>query len=406
MLTQEQRAFTEYDPFAENFYDDAPRVYRWMRDEAPVYYSQKRGFWALSRYQDVRAAVKDAQTFLNFEGIDIDDTAKDQSGPGFLPDIDNPRHDELRRIVQPDFLRGRIAALEESIRQIVRTLMAGWRDRGEVDLAQELAWPLPYEVFFSLLGLPKEDYPQLVTWSHELKDRLPNDPRLTPVAKLATANLWSYFAQLLKDRRAHPHRRDLLTHMVTAHIGGKPFAEPEISPESEIVRLTFVLFMAGIETTAGLVSAVFRALAEYPDQRALLREDPSLIPSAVEEGLRFSTPLQVVGRTTSREVRLHDVSIPKGARVFLVYGAANRDDREFPDPDHFDVTRGRIRQLAFGEGLHMCVGAPLARLELQVALEEVLPVLGDYTIAAPPVRYRTTPNADVLNNLLLAFTPR
>jgi len=128
--------------------------------------------------------------------------------------------------------------------------------------------------------------------------------------------------------------------------------------------------------------------------------------ASVEDGLRFATPLQVVGRTTSREVTLHDVSIPKGARVFLVYGAANRDDREFPDPDRFDVTRGRIRQLAFGEGLHMCVGAPLARLELQVALEEVLPVLGDYTIAAPPVRYRTTPNADVLNSLLLAFTPR
>src|SRR6266571_5530550 len=363
MLTQEQRAFTEYDPFAENFYDDAPRVYRWMRDEAPVYYSQKRGFWALSRYQDVRASVKFSQTFLNFYFIYIDDTSKFQSGPGFLPDIDNPRHDELRRIVQPDFLRGRIAALEESIRQIVRTLMAGWRDRGEVDLAQELAWPLPYEVFFSLLGLPKEDYPQLVTWSHELKDRLPNDPRLTPVAKLATANLWSYFAQLLKERRAHPHRRDLLTHMVTAHIGGKPFAEPEISPEAEIVRLTFVLFMAGIETTAGLVSAVFRALAEYPDQRALLRDEPSRIPSAVEEGRRLSTPLQVVVCTSCLEVRLHDVSIPKGARVFLVYGAANRDDREFPDPDHFDITRGRIRQLAFGEGLHMCVGAPLARLE-------------------------------------------
>jgi cytochrome P450 len=247
---------------------------------------------SVSRDKDVRAAVKDAQTFLNFEGIDIDDTAKHQSGPGFLPDIDNPRHDELRRIVQPDFLRGRIATLEESVRQIVRTLTAGWRDRGEVDLAQELAWPLPYEVFFSLLGLPKEDYPQLITWSHELKDRLPNDPRLTPVAKAATAGLWSYFAQLLRERRAHP-RRDLLTHMVTAHIGGKLFAEPEIDPESEIVRLTFVLFMAGIETTAGLVSAVFRALAEYPDQRALLREDPALIPSAVEEGLRFSTPLQV-----------------------------------------------------------------------------------------------------------------
>ena len=405
MLTQEQNGSMEYDPFAENFYDDAHRVYKWMRDETPVYYSQKGGFWALSRYKDVRAAAKDAQTFLSFEGIDIDDTAKEQSGQGFLPDIDPPRHTELRKIVQPDFLRGRIAVLEESVRQVVRTLIAGWRDRDEVDLAQELAWPLPYEVFFNLLGLPKEDYPHLIAWSHELKDRLPNDPRLTPVAKAATANLWNYFAQLLRERRAHP-REDLITHMVTAHIGGKPFAEPEIHPESEIVRLAFVLFMAGIETTAGLLSAVFRALAEYPDQRTLLRDDPARLPFAIEEGLRFSTPLQVVGRTTSRVVTLHDVSIPKGARVLLVYGAANRDDREFPTPDRFDITRERIRHLGFGEGLHICLGAPLARLELQVALEEVLPILGDYTIATPPGRYRTTPNSDVLNNLLLNFTPR
>ena len=405
MLSQEQHVSMEYDPFAENFYDDAPRVYKWMRDETPVYYSQKGGFWALSRYKDVRAAAKDAQTFLSFEGIDIDDTAKEQSGQGFLPDIDPPRHTELRKIVQPDFLRGRIAVLEESVRQVVRTLIAGWRDRNEVDLAQELAWPLPYEVFFNLLGLPKEDYLQLVTWSHELKDRRPNDPRLTPIAKAATANLWSYFAQLLRERRAHP-REDLITHIVTAHIGGKSFAEPEIHAESEIVRRTFVLFMAGIETTAGLLSAVFRAFAEYPDQRTLLRDDPSHLPFAIEEGLRFSSPLQVVGRTTSRAVTLHDVSIPKGARVLLVYGAANRDNREFPTPDRFDITRERIRHLGFGEGLHICLGAPLARLELQVALEEVLPILGDYTIAAPPARYRTTPNSDVLNNLLLNFTPR
>jgi len=273
---------------------------------------------------------------------------------------------------------------------------------------------MPFDVFFHVMGLPsrRDKDPeqlarrnQLERWTHELKDRVPGTPHLTPVARAATANLWSYFAQLFRERRASP-REDLITHMVTAHIGGRPFAEPDIHPESEIVRLAFVLFMAGIETTAGLLSAVFRALAEYPDQRALLRDDPSRLPFAIEEGLRFSTPLQVVGRTTSRAVTLHGVSIPKGARVLLVYGAANRDDREFPTPDRFDITRERIRHLGFGEGLHICLGAPLARLELQVALEEVLPILGNYTIAAPPARYRTTPHSDVLNNLLLKFTPR
>jgi cytochrome P450 len=135
-----------------------------------------------------------------------------------------------------------------------------------------------------------------------------------------------------------------------------------------------------------------------------LLQDPSLIPDAVEEALRYATPLQVVGRTTSREVTLHGVTIPAGKRVFLVYGAANRDERQFPDPDRFDVKRGRIRHLAFGEGLHGCLGAHLARLEARAAAEEALPVLGDYTISAPPVRYRTTPNAYVLEHLPLSFS--
>lgn len=144
-------------------------------------------------------------------------------------------------------------------------------------MAQEFAWVLPYEVFFNLLSLPKEDYPQLITWSHQLKDRLPNDPRLTPVARAATAGLWNYFAQLLRERRAHP-RQDLLTHMVTSHIDGKAFAEPEIQSESEIVRLTFVLFMAGIETTAGLISTVFRALAEILTSERFCARSPHCFP--------------------------------------------------------------------------------------------------------------------------------
>jgi cytochrome P450 len=138
----------------------------------------------------------------------------------------------------------------------------------------------------------------------------------------------------------------------------------------------------------------------------LLLDDPSLIPSAVEEAVRWSTPLQHAGRTTSREVTLHGVTIPRGGRVVLVYGAANRDERQFENPDGFDVTRGRFRHLGFGEGLHGCLGAPLARLEVRVALEEALPVLGEYELAGPAVRYQTTPNMYVWNNLPLSFEPQ
>ena len=144
----------EYDPFSAEFQADPFRVYRWMRDEAPVFHSEKWNWWELSRFEDVRAAATDPETFLSFEGIDIDDTAKEQSGPGFLPDIDNPRHDQIRRIVQPQLLPNRVAEREDAVRSVVRGLIDVWRDRGSVDLAQELAWPMPNEVFFDLLGLP------------------------------------------------------------------------------------------------------------------------------------------------------------------------------------------------------------------------------------------------------------
>lgn len=394
-------AAVEYDPFAADFYDDPFPVYRAMRDEAPVYYSEKWGWWALSRFEDVRAAATDPDTFRSFEGIDIDDTAKDQSGPGFLPDIDNPRHDQLRKLVQPHFLPRRIAAREAGIREVVRSLIAAWPDGAEVDLAQDLAWPLPNEVFFDVLGLPgarEEGREQLTRWVHELKDRAPGDPRLTPVAKAATAGIQDYFVSLLEQRRREP-RADLVTHLVQAEIDGIPFADEHLTPAAEILGLMMVLFLGGVESTAGLVGTLFTLLAENPDQRRRLLDDPSSIPAAVEETIRVATPLQLVGRTTSREVTLHGVTIPAGGRVVLVYGAANRDERQFADPDRFDITRGRFRHLGFGEGLHGCLGAPLARLEAKVAAEEVLPLLGEYELAEPPVRYRSTPNMYVWSHL-------
>ena len=160
----------------------------------------------------------------------------------------------------------------------------------------------------------------------------------------------------------------------------------EVTPVSEVSGLMLVLYLGGVESTAGLTGTLFKLLAENPGQRALLQQDPSLIPAAIEEALRYVTPLQLTARTTSREVTLRGVTIPAGGRVVLVTGAANRDERQFPDPDTFDITRSRSRHLGFGEGVHGCLGAPLARLEAKIALEEALPVLGDYQLAGPPAR--------------------
>ncbi|MDT7705746.1 MAG: hypothetical protein QOG20_1353 [Pseudonocardiales bacterium] len=398
-----------YDPYSAAFKADPWLVYRQLRDLAPVYRSEKWGFWALSRFEDVRGAARDHETFLSFEGIDIDDTAKDMSSPGFLPDVDNPRHDQLRRIVQRSFLPRTIAKLEDDVRRVITGLVDRFADEGEADIAQDLSWPIPYAVFFDVLGLPVtgSDREDLVRWSHGLKDRENDDPRLTPVAWDALHNTKDYLAAVLTERRRSP-REDLLSTLATASVEdheGTPFAPPTIDRDSEIVGLAFVLFMAGVESTSALLSTAFRELALHPDQRRALVEDPSGISAAVEEALRFDAPLQVSGRTTTRDVELHGVTIPAGQRVFLIHGSANRDERQFDDPDRFDVFRAPKRHMSFSEGLHGCLGAPLARLEARVALEVALPRLGDYAISGPLVQYRSTPNMRVLDRLPVSFTP-
>jgi cytochrome P450 len=402
----------EYNPFDPTFYTSDPfAVYRWMRDEAPVYHSAQWGWSALSRFDDVRAAALDPDTFRSFEGMDIDDTRLEQVPPGSIGNMDNPRHDQIRKVVQPYFLPRAVAKLEDNVRAVVRDLIASWRDRGEVDLAQELAWPMPFDVFFNLVGFPskREENPeqvaqreQLEQWTHALKGRVPGTPHLTPGARAATVAIQQYFIDLINERRRDP-RDDLISFLVNAEIDGVPFVEEKITPTSEIVGLMMILFLGGVETTAGITCTLFKLLAENPDQRTLLHQDPSLIPAAVEEALRWATPLQHAARTASREVTLHGMTIPAGGRVVLVYGAANRDERQFPDPDKFLVTRGRVRHLAFGEGVHGCLGAPLARLETRVAAEEALPVLGDYQLTEPPTFYPSSPNMYVWSNLRMSF---
>ncbi|SDN96989.1 cytochrome P450 [Geodermatophilus sp. DSM 45219] len=407
----------DYDPFRPDFYTSDPfGTYRRMRDEAPVYRSERWGWWVLTRFEDVRAAILDADTFRSFEGMDIDDSRLEQVPPGSIGSMDNPRHDQVRSVVQPYFLPRRIAGLEDGVRAVVRELVASWRDRGAggratVDIAQELAWPMPFDVFFHLMGLPSrhaEDpverarRDQLERWTHELKDRVPGTPHLTPVAKAATAGVQQFFIDLLEERRRNG-RDDLLTEFVHADVDGVPFVDAQVTPNSEVSGLMMILFLGGVESTAGLAGTLFTLLAENPDQRALLQADPSLIPAAVEEAMRLITPLQLTARTTSREVTLHGVTIPAGGRVVLVPGAANRDERQFPHPDTFDITRPRGRHLGFGEGVHGCLGAPLARLEARIALEEALPVLGDYQPAGPPTFYPSSPNMYVWENLPITF---
>ncbi|WP_082538305.1 cytochrome P450 [Pseudonocardia sp. EC080610-09] len=402
----------QYDPFDPDFYPADPfSVYRRMRDEAPVHYSERYGWYALTRFDDVRDAITDADTFRSFEGMDIDDSRLEHVPPGSIGSMDNPRHDQVRQVVQPFFVPRRVAHLEEGVRGVVRELVSSWAGRDRIDIGEELAWPMPFDVFFHLMGFPgraeatdadRAHRAQLEHWTHELKDRVPGTPHLGPKAKVATPKVQQYFVDVLESRRRRG-RDDLMTTMVHAEIDGEPFVPGEITPVSEISGLMMILFLGGVESTAGLVTTMFKLLAENPDQLALLRSDPSLIPAAVEETMRWATPLQLTARTTAREVTLHDVTLPAGSRVVLVPGAANRDDRRFPDPDRFDITRPPGRHVGFGEGVHGCLGAPLARLEARIALEEALPLLGNFALDGEPRFYASSPNMYVWKTMPLAL---
>ena len=393
-------AAVEYDPFSLALEDDPYPTYRRLRDEAPLYQGDKWGFWALSRFEDVRNAARDWRTFSSAEGMDID--APRWAGAGAITDLDPPRHDLLRNVVRNAFQTTNLNTLAPKIQRDTDQLVESFVERGSADLAQELAWALPYLVFFDFMGLPHE--PILRKWSDDFRERT-EGKEPTQVALDAMENTRRYLADALTDRRKNP-RDDLLTEIVNARIDGEPLAQPVIETHSEIVGLCFLLFIAGTDTTAGLIAKALHLLAQHPDQRAQLVAHPEQIPGAVEETLRYDTPLQIAARNTTAPVTLHGGTIPNGGRVVLIFGAGNRDDREFDEPDRFDITRSIKRTLAFGEGIHFCLGAPLARMEARIALETVLARIPDYAISGEVQRSSSTVNMRVLWRLPAAFTPR
>jgi cytochrome P450 len=361
-----------YDPFSFALHDDPYPVYRALRDESPVHHNPERGFWALSRFQDVQAAARDWQTFSSSAGVDLDGFAGSFGAGNFL-ELDPPRHDQLRALVQRDFNPKTIARLEPDVRGIAAGLLDDFREQSEVDLAQQFAWPLPIRVTSLVLGLPSSDLDKLEALAHQLLIRTPDSIDLPVQALEASAAMRDYLATILGQRRREP-RDDILSRVALAEIDGKNIGD-------EAIGLLLILFSAGIDTTACLITNALFHLATLEDVRRRLAADPSSIPQAIEEFLRWEAPVQSIARITTRAVELHRTVIPEGERVSLLYGAANRDEREFDDPDLFDLDRQIRHHLAFGDGIHYCIGGPLARFEARIALELFLEAVSDYEIS-------------------------
>jgi cytochrome P450 len=378
--------------------DDPYPVYRRLRDEAPVHHDPRLDLWALSRFDDVQGAAKDWETFstsIGGRGNDIDDTFELFLPAGDLAGVDPPLHTRLRGALRlafsPSALRMRF---EPIVRRKVVELVDGFADTGHADFARDLARPLPGTTMFSWFGFPEPDHPDLLAWFGEMLERDPGEAALPARALAGRDRMRAYMEAAAAERRRAP-REDLMSFLVAANDAGQISAD-------ELLGSSMLLFVAGITTTSGLISNSLLHLARFPDQRDRLRDDPSVMPGAIEELLRYDAPIQALARTTTRDVDLHDAVIPVGARVALLWASANRDERRWADPDRLDITRPVQRHVSFGDGIHHCLGAPLARLEAAIVFEELFRRIPDYAVAGPILRIKT-PTDRVLESLPVEF---
>jgi len=364
----------ELDPYAWEFHEDPYPTYRRLRDEAPLYRNERLGFWALSRHDDVLAGFKDTAHLSNADCVSLDraldGAAADRAS--FLA-MDPPRHDEMRGLVARGFTPKRVADLEPHIRAIATAHIDRFIERGACDFIREFAGPLPMDVVSELLGVPAEDRDRLRALAETLLHRADGVAGIPPAAADAARSITAYFRDLVVARRGQPGS-DLASALLAAELDGARLSE------RDVIAFLFLMIIAGNETTTKLLGNALYWLWRNPVARDAVRADPALVPGWVEETLRYDSSTQMLARTVRGGVTFHGRTLPHGDRVLLLIGAANRDERAFPDPDRFDVGRDASAHLAFGRGTHFCMGAALARLEARVALEEVQRRFADFEI--------------------------
>jgi cytochrome P450 len=352
-----------YDPFVHAMLDDPYPVYRQLRQQQPVYHNPDRGFWAVSRWSDVQQVARNWRTFSSAGGVDID-VSPQFFGVGDFIDSDPPKQDRLRAVVKDVFSPRGVRDLEAVIRAQVDVLLDPVLERGSCEFVSEVGSRLPLAIICGLLGFPHAEGTELVSLMHDVLARVPGSTEVSEGAIEALRALEEYIADAAQQRRRRP-KDDVLSLIVASEKSG------EVLPE-EVTGLCLTLLLAGWETTSVLAANAMWLLARHPDQRQLLVDEPGRIPAAIEEMLRFESPAQQHSRVAVSDVELHGERIPAGGRVVMVWASANRDEERWPDGDVFDVCREPKRNLAFGEGIHHCVGAPLARLEARILLETLL----------------------------------
>ncbi|WP_029111643.1 cytochrome P450 [Mycobacterium sp. URHD0025] len=371
----------EFDPFSTEFFNGAYETFRRLRDEAPVYYNEKWDFWALSRYEDVAPATKDHETYSSAKGATLD-AVKAHDGaippPKVIISMDPPEHQKMRKLVSNVFTPRAIASLEDMVHEKICERIDAVDPRS-FDVVADFSALFPNEVITTMLGVPKEDREQIRRWLDLLLERRVGEIIVPPEGLEASMNTGVYYYKLIQQRRADP-RDDMISRLIETEIERDGVVEK--LTDVDIAGFATLLGGAGAETVTKLVGNAIVAFADFPEQWQALRADRSKIPAAIEELLRYQAPSQYQVRTATRDVTLHGTTIPRDSVVLLLTAAATRDERIFPDPDRLDIDRERKMgfNLAFGYGVHSCLGAALARMESRIALDALLDVLPDYEV--------------------------
>ncbi len=358
----------ELNPFSYEFQENPYPIYRWLRDHEPLHRNEQLEFWALSRFRDVLPSLVDWATYSSAEGVVLErlDPKMLEATPMMIS-LDPPRHDRLRKLVSRAFTPRRVESLEPFVRATAIRLLEPLVAEGGGDFVKDFSTPLPMEVIFTLLGVPDADRRQLREWTDVALERDPDTPAIPARALEASLHQMRYWYDLIGELRRRPND-GLMCGLFEAEVetdGGTTRLS-----DGEIIGFCTLLGAAGNETTTKLLANAAVLFARHPEEYRKILADPTRLSGAIEEILRHSSPAQYAARTVMRDVEWYGRTVPQGARMLLLVGSANRDEREYRDPDRFDVDRQIPEPLGFGQGVHYCLGASLARLETRVALEE------------------------------------
>lgn len=367
-----------YDPFDHAIDDDPYTVWRRMRAEAPLYYNDKYNFYALSRYDDVTQALPDWKTYRSGHGTTADILfARIEVPPGILLFEDPPIHDLHRKLLSRVFTPRRMVAVEDLVREFCSSALDPLRDADGFDFVADLGVFMPMRTIGYLLGIPEEGQQQIRDLNDTLITVDADQGGSGDISPTVFEQSIAMFAEYIEWRSAHPSD-DLMTELLNAEVEEQDGSRRPLE-RNEVLAYTAMIAGAGNETTARLIGFMGEQLALHPDQRHELAADPSLIPSAVEETLRYEAPSPVQARYVACDVELYGHTVTEGSYMLLLNGSANRDESHFPDADRFDIHRTG-GHLSFGQGLHFCLGSALARLEARVAFEEVLKRWPDWVV--------------------------